>query len=195
MKWIEKLVNWFKRYWSAENHQHQNPVAHELSTEEKAEIERYRFDHICGIDEDGKPSMEFAVMNLDSIGWIYGQPEKTYILTDINNLKGKVGIWTLMAAFKGTGKAEWEFLIGYYIMVALRKAWKTGEDEADISQLFYTTLTRVKPDNYNGKTKEIEGTEYAVLDEEDIRALIFRISDVSESEEGYKIRLRYADHD
>lgn len=141
----------------------------EKTDEELATEARKREDSFYGCDEEGRPGPEFMFMDLNEIGAQYKEVQKKYIIQDIEQLKNRISIRILMAAWRNTGKSEWEFMMGYMLVRELRKAWKQGQSEADITRLFQLELLAWPTEDVNEKRITINGNTYRVFDQEDVK--------------------------
>jgi len=102
------------------------------------ELEAERLTQFYGVDEDGQPIDSFyhLIVGLREIGWSEPHHSTIYILTDLEKYVEKVSVWGLMSVWREMGKSEWEFILSVWLMSALRKAWKEGLQETDITNLF-----------------------------------------------------------
>lgn len=91
-----------------------------------------------------------AALRGGNYGWEEGgKPEKKVILTNPSSLKD-VRIQSYVSAFRGTGHAEWECLLGVWMIEAVGKSLDTGE-ECDITKVFNTTFLAKDPSGRNGE--------------------------------------------
>ena len=106
------------------------------------ELEVERLNQFYGIDEEGQPVDSFYYLSggMREIGWSEPYESRTYILTDLEKYVEKISVWNLMSTWRGMGKSEWEFILSIWLMSSLRKAWKEGVKETDITNLFNRDL-------------------------------------------------------
>ena len=153
--------------------------------------ERKRLDSFYGCDEDGQPELEFMFMDFNSIGIRYLDCNKKYILKDIEALKEKISFRRCISAWRGTGKSEWEFMMGYIVVSTLRKAWKEHLSEVDITKLFQLELTALPTGYAEEKTVTIDGDTYRVFDQSDIKAKILPSFEIlSETDDTVELRFK-----
>lgn len=68
------------------------------------------------------------------------EPEKKYMLTDLDSYEGKINISTLAAHWRETGHSEWEYVLAAWTIYSVIDALKKNEDCADISLIFTRDL-------------------------------------------------------
>ena len=70
-------------------------------------------------------------------GW--NEPDKSQkkvILTNPKDCEKKITVTWMVSAWRGTGHAEWEVLLGAWFVQAITDALKENRNEADITHLF-----------------------------------------------------------
>lgn len=183
----ERIKSWFVKSASPTTEESEIRIP---SDEELGKMEEDRLTQYYGVDEDGHVTMPYTLFDMNSIGWRCNVNGTQYTLVDIDDYREKVNIFWLICCFHGTGKAEWEFTMGYRIIKGLREAWKNGEDTVDLTLLMNMEMWTRKPANYNGKVEMINGEECRVLSVEDVRNRVLSICTiVEETPEEVKIRI------
>lgn len=89
------------------------------------------------LSEEDIKLLAFVLLK-NPFGWKETPSTKKVILANPESLK-KTRLFDCASSFKGTGHAEWEYILAGWLISAAGKSIETG-DECDISQLFNTTL-------------------------------------------------------
>lgn len=87
------------------------------------------------LTKNERNALNFALSNRD-YGWEPYVEIKKFILTNPEEAQ-KVQYMAWVSAFRGTGHAEWEFLMAAWMINAIRESLETG-DECNISRVFNT---------------------------------------------------------
>jgi len=82
------------------------------------------------VDDSKKWGLDILSIALHSknYGWDkISEPEKKYMLTDLDSYEGKIDISTLAAHWRDTGHSEWEYVLAAWIIYSVIKAKKKNE--------------------------------------------------------------------
>ena len=105
--------------------------------------------------ESNQSILGFALRSGD-YGWEEREePARKVILTNPEALKD-FSLMSLVSGFRGTGHAEWEFLLGAWLLEAVGEAIETG-NECDITIVFNTNFLaapKKEGDDYRRFTKQ-----------------------------------------
>lgn len=159
----------------------QDAVDEEVDAYVKAQEEKTRLDNFYGCDEKGRLCGGMVFMAMNEIGLqVLEESKKKYILRDIDNLHEKISIMHFISAWRGTGKSEWECMMGFTVVYPVRKAWSEGKTEADITRLFEMTLLANPTGREDEEIMEFNGTPYRVLTQEKIREKVMKFFTIQE---------------
>ena len=82
-----------------------------------------------------------VALRSNDYGWDnIAEPEKKYMLTDLESYKGRINIFALASVWRQTGHSEWEYLLAAWLIYSVIDALEKGEKYADISILFNRDL-------------------------------------------------------
>lgn len=168
---------------SLANQEMERTAENGVGDSEKALQEKRRLDNLYGCTEDGRLCSALIFMNMNEVGAQFTKSEKKYVLKDIDKLHEKISIMQFINAWAGTGKSEWECMMGYLVMYPVRKAWSEGQNEADITRLFEVTLLAHPTGRADEEIRDFNGTPYRVLTQEKINEKVMRFFTVQEETE------------